>query len=66
MPDDPLELSMDTAAGLHNLESFTMAELKEGQEPGVTEAGVTEETVVYFSPSIAQCVGKLSGLSGIL
>ena len=27
-----------------------MAELKEGQEPGVTEAGVTEETVVYFSP----------------
>ena len=50
MPDDPLELSMDTAAGLHNLESFTMAELKEGQEPGVTEAGVTEETVVYFSP----------------
>ena len=47
MPDDPLELSMDTAAGLHNIESFTMAELKEGQEP---EAGVTEETVVYFSP----------------
>ena len=27
-----------------------MAELKEGQEPGVTEAGVTEEIVVYFSP----------------
>ena len=33
-----------------NIKSFIMAELKEGQEPGVTEAGVTEETVVYFSP----------------
>ena len=50
MLEDSIELSMDTAAGLHNLETFTMAELKEGQDAGVSEAGVTEETVVYFTP----------------
>ena len=67
MPEDSLELSMDTAAGLHSLESFTMdQEPIRGQYPGhVTsisqsedqeteagagETGVTEETVVYFTP----------------
>ena len=45
---DISELTMDTAAGLHSLENFTMAELKEGQER--VETGATEETVVYFSP----------------
>ena len=42
---------MDTAAGLHSLESFTMAGIKEDQEEVAgAEAGVTEETVVYFTP----------------
>ena len=51
LPEDSLELSMDTAAGLHSLESFTMAGIKEDQEEVTgTEAGVTEETVVYFTP----------------
>ena len=50
------ELSMTAAAGLHNLESFTVAELKE-------EVSVAEETVVYFNADPELGIAGLEGVT---
>ena len=51
------ELSMDAAAGLQNLENFTVAELKE------EETRVAEETVVYFNTDSTGL--NIAGLEGV-
>ena len=47
---------MDAAAGLQNLENFTVAELKE-------EVGVAEETVVYFNADTGLGIAGLEGVT---